>query len=135
MPLWFGRMRSAVVVLGLTGAFALYSAALIFDLNGDQYGWWRGASLVAAVCVLAATVWVAVRLRLPVAGVGRREALALVAGVALVVVSAVTMSSRYSDPYAGPRFWPDVLALFALGGLLLVLAAVVASLRPGSRKS
>ena len=124
-------MRATAVVVGIPIAAGLFVLGSIFDLNGQQWGWWSGAARAGAGLVLIAAVFWS-RLTRVTRKVGGDRSAALaggVSGAALVAVSVVVMARGYSDPYAGTLFWPHTLAVLAFIGLAVVVASVAAAAR------
>lgn len=131
-------MSWPVFLFGLVCACVLWFAGAIFGVNGDQWNWWRAVSWIAAAVAIVAAIWAARRHGLSSTGVKaplRRWLLAAATvGLLAVVASVVVMAHSYSDPYAGSRVWPDVLASVALLGFV-VAAGSVASLVKGRRRA
>ena len=118
-------MRAVVLALALPLAFAFVVLAGIFDLNGEQWAWWRSAAWAgAALIVVAAILWPRLR------SVGGSGAIcssllaAVLVGAVLIGVSVWVMARRYSDPYGGSFFWPRALAVIAFVGLALIVVSV-----------
>jgi hypothetical protein len=119
-------VRATSLGLGIAAALGLWVLGSIFDLNGQQWGWWRSAAYAeSGLVLLAASLRATSRVPLP-----RSRPPAVVAGAfvgaALVALSVVVMARHYSDPYSGPLFWPHALAVIAFVGLTLVLVGVAA---------
>jgi hypothetical protein len=108
----------------VVAAIGLLMLGGIFGLNGEQWRWWRWAATACAGLVLIVAL-LGSKNRFTVNSRRSRFAIAAggVVGTALVALSVVVMAERYSDPYSGPLFWPHVLAVTALIGLLLVVVS------------
>ena len=81
--------------------------------------------MTGGLVVLAATVWVAWRVRLQPRSLSWPL---FVGGLGLMIGAPILMGARYSDPYRGSLFWPHLLAVLAFCGLLLAVGALTRAL-------
>jgi len=129
-----GQNQRMPVTIAIWLLLAVLLAALgqIFGLNGSQWDWWRWGCFAAAVLGLCGAVYPPLPLR---AARGLSKAGVLTAGACGTGVAAATivvMSTRYSDPYDGPLFWPHLLAVLAVLGFVTAAWAEQLLTRPSS---